>query len=425
LFRQPYIGLLTQPFFDRKLQPTTNEGAASNASTVSPFSEQHLVILGDISPTHFSNQDWINLEKFVNEGGGTLLIQSGPRFMPLGHEHEVLKKLLPIDEYQPLDIKGALGRKPPEERGFHLGLTPEAKAQAMFQFDVDDAKNKEIWSKLPGHTWGVAGHPKPGATVYANVSLPDELKVIVPENKQAVIVQQTYGFGQVIWMGIDSTWRWRYRVGDQYHHRFWGQLSRFAADSKFAAGNQFVRFGPEKPNILLGEDAVIRARWTAEFIRQHPDTKSQIEIFKSPKINPATDVPFATMELQSLETSPLIQEARIPGLDLGQYLIRLKPDASIKELQSIEAELVVNPPKTVELADISTNRALLQEIAESSGGKFFRLDEANTIPDYITGLDRTRDTREEQPLWDHWSVFCLLCSLLGLEWVLRKWNGLA
>ena len=30
--------------------------------------------------------------------------------------------------------------------------------------------------------------------------------------------------GKVLFVGLDSTWRWRYKAGDTYHHRFWGQL---------------------------------------------------------------------------------------------------------------------------------------------------------------------------------------------------------
>ena len=50
------------------------------------------------------------------------------------------------------------------------------------------------------------------------------------EEQRALFVRHTYGFGQVFYVGLDSTWRWRYRIGDLYHHRFWSQAIRWAAN---------------------------------------------------------------------------------------------------------------------------------------------------------------------------------------------------
>ena len=68
------------------------------------------------------------------------------------------------------------------------------------------------------------------------------------EKRQAVVVRHNYGFGRVLFVGLDSTWRWRYKVGDLYHHRFWGQVVRWAAsDQMLPAGNKYVRFGTREP----------------------------------------------------------------------------------------------------------------------------------------------------------------------------------
>src|SRR5262249_40888804 len=48
------------------------------------------------------------------------------------------------------------------------------------------------------------------------------------EREQPLIVRQNYGFGRVLYIALDSTWRWRYKVGDQHHHRFWGQVIHWA-----------------------------------------------------------------------------------------------------------------------------------------------------------------------------------------------------
>lgn len=423
LFRQPYLGILSQPFFERQLAPTTP--AKKDAPQISPFEDQHLVILGDISPTHFTSQDWKNLEKFVSEGGGTLVISAGKRFMPLMHESPILQKLLPVQEFKPLNLTGSLGRKSPLERGFHLNLTGDGQALSMLQFDSEPQKNKEIWDQLPGETWGMTASPKPGSTILANLTVPKGSEALVLPNHEAMIVQQSYGFGQVFWIGIDSTWRWRHRVGDQFHHRFWGQLCRYAADNKATAGNQFVRFGPDRPDITSGDDVVVHARWTSEFMRNHPHVKSRVEIYKKSESLKMQESPLSMVEMHSLDTTPLVQEARLTGLPEGQYLLRLKSDSNLPDQQMLEAELTVNAPKTAEMNDVSTNKSLLQQISEVSGGKTFRLDELNKLEELLRPDEDVVTKEHERSLWDHWTVMVTLFSILSLEWATRKLNGLA
>jgi hypothetical protein len=262
VFDQPFLGKLNDTFFPRRLDiPADSDDLAS-----SPFSEPDLVIVGDVAPEHMPAVGWELLEKFVAESGGTLVFVAGKRHLPTGYDSKILDRLIPMKTLKPVDITGLSATASPTERGFHLRLTPEGESEEMLKFSRDPVENREIWSGLPGHLWGLVGEAKPGATVYAYAVQPDQK----PERKAAVIVHQHYGAGQVLWVGIDSTWRWRHRVGDQYHHQFWGQLARWAADSKSDAGNEDVKFGPDRTDIELGEDAMLRARWTRRFLKQFP-----------------------------------------------------------------------------------------------------------------------------------------------------------
>jgi len=158
-------------------------------------------------------------------------------------------------------------------------LTPEGEVEPLFQFDVNPEINREIWAQLPGHLWFLQGERKPGATVLAHGISP--FNAPLDDDLDGVIIQQQYGSGQVIWIGIDSTWRWRFRVGDRYHHRFWGQLARAAARNKAAAGNEFVKFSLSKTDIDAGEISTVSARWTQEYLAQFPDVKSSVAIYKA------------------------------------------------------------------------------------------------------------------------------------------------
>src|SRR5205823_2172070 len=104
---------------------------------------------------------------------------------------------------------------------------------------------------------------KASAVVLARADSPLLTRPKDPTNDpNALVLQQPYGFGKVLYLGIDSTWRWRYRVGDLYHHRFWGQLARWAvADAWLPEGNRFVRFGSKSPIYQHDQDVELAARF--------------------------------------------------------------------------------------------------------------------------------------------------------------------
>ena len=39
-----------------------------------------------------------------------------------------------------------------------------------------------------------------------------------------IVATLWYGQGQVVYLGTDETWRWRFNVQDKHFIRFWGQI---------------------------------------------------------------------------------------------------------------------------------------------------------------------------------------------------------
>lgn len=129
----------------------------------------------------------------------------------------------------------------------------------MLQLGATPELSRAIWQRLPQLPWVLAGRAKPGATTLVAVEGSGS------GGAGAVFAAQPYGLGKVLWVGTDATWRWRYRAGDLYHHRFWGQVVRWAAAGKLAAGNDWVRFGPDRSQLPEGEERdwlpVLRRAW--------------------------------------------------------------------------------------------------------------------------------------------------------------------
>jgi hypothetical protein len=417
VFRQPYMGVLPDTFFPRTLTLPPDIAAA----TETPFQAFDCVIVGDVASHHLTTDGWKLIDRFVREEGGTLVLVAGKSHMPLAYNSPILDELLPVENLDVIETNGPEQTAPPLDRGFHLQLTPDGEAEAMLQFDPDEIENRRIWATLPGHMWGLRGVAKPGCTVWATALRAGEEPNLQAERENAVVVHQFLGSGQVLWIGIDSTWRWRHRIGDEYHHRFWGQLSRWAADFKATAGNEFVRFGPERPTIELGEDALFRARWTEQFLRRFPNLKARVEV--TPVDDP-DESPIMTVDLTPTETRPMVHEGRAAGLDSGEYRIRLVvEDADLGEADVV-SEIAVTERVTTELSELTANRDLLQQIAAATGGRLFFPDQLDELPALFEGVKETEQIRDEISLWDHWLTLLLFCGLMGTEWVLRKLNGL-
>jgi hypothetical protein len=418
VFRQPYLGILKDTFFPRTLEFPDD----ADDLVESPFAEPDLVILGDIAPGDIPEVGWQMLEKFVAESGGTLVFVAGKQHFPLAYQSDIVQRLLPMTALQPINLDGPSAKAPPSERGFHLKLTAEGEELEVMQFDPDAKQNRDIWAGLPGHTWGLLGQAKPGATVIAYAIQPGEEDNLENERKNAVIVRQHFGSGQVVWIGIDSTWRWRHRVGDKYHHRFWGQLARWSAENKAAAGNEFVRFGPDRSDIEVGDDAVIRAQWTQAFLKKNPNIKARALIHRA--IDNSSAPPFAEIRLEPIDTRPLVHEARAVALPPGEYRVTLVVENGDVGPEEISAVLYVNEKTTPELSDLSANRELLAQVADVSGGRLFFPDEVGGIAELFRDPSFTSEERTETRLWDHWLLILVFFAMLTSEWVVRKLNGL-
>ena len=418
VFRQPFIGRLPQTFFPMELNVPNDPDDLEN----SPFSEFDLVIVGDVASHHIPQQGWELLEKFVTETGGTLVMSAGKRYFPRAHRSEVIERLVPLTDLREVVLSDDAAKAPPSLRGFHLKLTPEGERESMLRFDADELKNRRIWDDLPGHLWGLVGQARPGASVLAYAVQRNKPATLEAERNSALIVHQHYGAGQVLWLGIDSTWRWRHRVGDRYHHRFWGQMARWAAENKSVAGTADVRFGPDRTDIEVGEDAIIRARWMRNFLKRFPELKAKTEIYRLDADN--SDEPFSVIDLRPSANRPLIHSGRAVSLPTGTYRLKLVVERADLGKEEVVTQLFVHEQQTLELSDVSANGDLLVQISESSGGRRFLPDQIQEIPGLFDREFESSSTRHEISLWDRWWTLILFFTLMTTEWVVRKLNGL-
>ena len=248
--------------------------------------------------------------------------------------------------------------------------------------------------------------------------------------RAAVIAAQPYGLGKVLWVGTDGTWRWRHRVGDAYHHRFWGQVVRWAASGKLTAGNAFVRFGPPAPRSPRASRPPPGAdRRGGRRRRPRPaDRRPGLQGRAGPR-------PRARRSPSSrsgpVAGQPRTFEGVAPRLPLGSYVVRLDVPGLAEALRPRRRrrppprralEVVArDSPERVELA---AARDPLDRLAAATGGEVLADFEADTLPALLRARTRETVRTEETPLWDRPPALLLFFAILTVEWVARKRVGL-
>jgi hypothetical protein len=382
------------------------------------------VILGDVSPDQIPRGERERLERYVGERGGTLVLLAGKRSMPLEYlkEGEPLAKLLPIST--PKAVK--------PDTGFRVTLTAEGQQTGFLRMEPNAGLSAETWANLPPHYWAITGRAKDGAVTLAVVpqggAAKDAAAAHEVERNNALIVRQNFGFGKVVYVGIDSTWRWRFKKGDTYNHRFWSQVIRWAAsDRALVAGNEWVRFGAREPVYRADQEVEVVARLSEKTRKLGPDALAGARLIRKPKGQPEEVV--GLMPLRPHPVIPRELNGSQANLPPGEYDVELAiPDIEEKlngpDGKKLRAHFQVLPADTGEMLDLGTNWLLMEDLAAKSGGKVFPAERAGELVELLQSRSATREYAVEQKVWQSWWTLILFVVLLSLEWVTRKFAGL-
>ena len=79
----------------------------------------------------------------------------------------------------------------------------------------------------------------------------------------------------------------------------------------------------------------------------------------------------------------------------------------------------------VEFRGAEMKADLLRRIASETGGRFYTPETVSTLPEDLSYSPKTATLIEEKELWDMPVLFLGILMCLSLEWILRKYRGLA
>ncbi|MEO0018586.1 MAG: hypothetical protein RLZZ522_1869 [Verrucomicrobiota bacterium] len=290
-----------------------------------------------------------------------------------------------------------------------LTLTTEGRASLLTMLGSNEEENPEIWRRLPGFYWHAPVIKAKGGTEV----------LAVHGNRRGkfgpipLLVTKPAGSGKVLFMGIDSAWRWRRGVEDLYHYRFWGQVARWMSYQRNMAAGQRVRlfFNPERPE--PGSTVTLNAN------AFDPNGAPLKEGTVSVDIT-APDGRTQRIELQKNETAWGAFSGRFK-VDLpGAWKLRAtatgaedKPLETTIIAQGVEIEKIGQPARP----------EVLEEMAKVSRGRVIQPAQLADLIQEINALPAPRPLENRIPLWSHWATVAALVVLLGIFWIGRKLNG--
>ncbi|WZO98412.1 hypothetical protein EP7_005473 [Isosphaeraceae bacterium EP7] len=419
VFRQPSLPD-PDPAATRSVDAAEFPAPAPSPDLADPLGEYDLIILGDAAPSDLSPEAWSRLDRYVSERGGTLAFSAGPRSWPPLLADPTARSLIPVLDPSPVPVDPAAvdPTHPSLPSGVALHPSPAALADPlswpMLQLD---ARGGAAWGTLPRLPWVVAGRPKPAAAVLASAGEGPEA------GGRAAIAAQPYGLGKVLWVGTDGTWRWRHRAGDAYHHRFWGQVVRWASAGRLASGSSLARFGPTRSRLPEGDAPSIQARFAEGTAGLTPDLLVAARIFRAD--DPSRTRAVAIAPLHPLPGRPRVYQGEATPLPPGSYVIRLEAPTLTAEGPPLEAPLDVNPREFGELIDLAADPAPPEQLARATGGRVFLDHEAAALPGSIRPRVHTLTRRVSTPLWDGPAALLTIFAILTAGWALRRRSGLS
>ncbi|HEV3342821.1 MAG TPA: hypothetical protein VG125_20785 [Pirellulales bacterium] len=366
------------------------------------------------------------LTKFVGDAGGGLIYISGELnsqrlFNPesgdgsslgVGDPASSWLRILPVVRDAGL-YQSAADVKLSSRETWTLELTAEGNADRIFQFAPEPGRNREILVSLPGMFWHFpVTRAKPGATVLARHGDP---RMRNQFGRHVLMATQLYGPGRTVFIGFDSTYRWRY-LHEEYYDGFWARLIDRVGRSKVLGGRYPFTLSADKAAYRAGDRVTVRA----EIVQTSDDASTISDLRGDVDWGQEGNMP---LDFEALPDDPSVFQASFVATEPGAYTARVTPATMAGDLESGLRPATLNfrvEPPQAERDNPTLDRPLLEELARLSGGAVFALTEKEKVPDAfkVKQVERPLEYRDE--IWDAPILFGSVVVLLTLEWLLRK-----
>jgi uncharacterized membrane protein len=362
------------------------------------------VILGSVDISLLEREQQRLLVDFVGERGGSLLMLGGRHaFTEGGYRDSLLHDLSPVvmPDHAAPGFKRSLRIEPTAAAWVH---------PALKLADANDA-SIERWQTLPPLDMvNPVRRLKPGATLLLRGASGAD------EEPYVALAWQRYGRGKAVAFPVQNSWLWQMHqdidLEDQTHERLWRQLLRWLVEGV----PQRLRLELTTNKIHAGGSLGLRAE------ALNPDYTPLANVAPRAVVTAPNGIeqvlPFAPHP-----TLPGIFEASLALTESGEYRARLELDDAEGTLRGAETRFGARADGD-EYFRSELNQALLQRIADATGGRYFAAGDTGALAGLLADNLRSARALERRELWDLPILFLLLATLLCAEWAYRRWRGL-
>lgn len=370
----------------------------------------NLIVLGDVAASWLGKEHLEWIKEFVENRGGLIVI-AGRQHMPATYVGSPLAEVLPV-EFVPQKFKFEADSRTQE---YPPTLTEVGQRTEMLSLADSPEESLKVWQGLPGFFWNYpVTKLRPAAT-----SLVVNPRAKMGEQPLPIVATHWYGQGQVVYLGTDETWRWRFNVQDKHFIRFWGQLIyQVGLPSLMGETAKRVQASLERSQAVLDPTVA-----SSIFVRL---LDKSFKPRKDPQVNAILD--YLDAKPGEERTRKITLEA-IPGR-AGEYraqVVHNRPGRFELKVANPEMNTFayrVELPPQHELEESGLAEKALRDLAESSGGRFYREEDLAKLASAIETRQVGFTRRQEILLWNP-LAFLLFLALITAEWVVRKFSNLS
>jgi hypothetical protein len=355
-----------------------------------------IMVFGRGSEAFFGQDIEALLSDFVARRGGGLIFARGKGYGG---------RFLPMAKLEPVVWGGGL------EQDIRLSVTEAGRQSPIFELgassDIDDLIDR--FPALDRATSTVG--EKPLAVVLATAGGDAKTN---PGQKTIVMAYHRYGEGKVVTLNASGLWRWAFREKGKeeeefVYSKFWGSLLRW-----MLSGSGF----------LPGADLALRTE-RRHYTDEQPlrfliTTKGLDRGAYRPRL--AISGPGESVEVEPRPTRGGAYAAEAGPFPEGTYQITLRNNIGKPTELSTTVEVV---SASVENRVLSADHATMRQLAELSDGQYVTAVEVGDLPGIVRRWRAARQVSSKKTsLWDRWWLLAGILTAMGLEWFLRRREGL-
>jgi len=386
-----------------------------------------VIVMGDLRPGLFSDEQLQQIRTLVAERGAGLLWIGGPSATPGAWRGTPLADLVPFGAAAAESSNGPATFLDPVV----LSPGPAASRYGVLQMgdNLRDPWPEHLSAPTLGWNafrWAQRIEPaalKPTTEVLA-LATPTAVAGGSSNAPTPIIMTMRYGAGRVVYVATDETWRYRYARGETLTERLWIPLVRLLArESLGRAGKPaIVEVNPDRAqanqqvqvSVQLLDQTFVDKRPESIKVRLQPQAdattpprdQAGVELTLKPEATGESGGPSSRLTATWVATEP------------GTY--RVEPSDQLLTGLDLAAKLEVVLPED-ELRVPQTDHANLAVLSQATGGRVLQAAELSQLPELLPNRElHLLGTPDVETLWDKPIVWTVLLVLLICEWVGRR-----